>query len=255
MKIFKKVKPAYYWVAALLFCSAILFSSIASRKSGIIENVKVYIKPLEEGEYMVLEKDILNTIESKYGSSVDGLPIREIDVEKVEEISEKNPFVKDAEVFIDARNRLCINIRQNNPILKIQDKNGNIFYLDSDLKYFPESRHSSPRLLIATGNIPFYDSTIVAAHKHQINQLIDVTKAIAANQFAQSNTEQLYVDGNNDIILVPKIGSQKFIIGDSERIGEKLEFIRIYYRNIASKEGWTKHQYVNLKFDGQIVCN
>lgn len=255
IKLFKKIKPAYYWVSGIFICTAILFSSISSRKSGIIQNVKVVIKPLSEGEFLVTEKDILNTIESKYGSSVDGLGIREIDVQKIEIIAEKNPFVKDAEVYIDARNRLCINIQQNNPILRIFDKFGNTFYIDKDLKYFPSSRHGSPRLLIANGNIEPFDSATVASGKHIINKLVTITKEIQDNQFALSNTEQLYVDQDHDIILVPKIGSQKFILGDESRIEEKLEYVRIYYKNIASTEGWKKHSYVNLKFDGQIVCN
>ena len=43
IKLFKKIKPAYYWVSGIFICTAILFSSISSRKSGIIQNVKVVI--------------------------------------------------------------------------------------------------------------------------------------------------------------------------------------------------------------------
>ena len=254
-KFLKKAKPRYYWLTGILLCMVILFTSIASRKSGIVESVKIHIKPLGEGELMVLEKDIMNTVETKYGSAIAGLAIRELDIKKIESIANQNPFVKDAEAYIDARSNLCINLKQNNPILKIQDKYDHSYYLDEDLKYFPNSRHCSPRILIASGNIAPYDSLMVAQGKHQINQLISITKEISSNQFAQSNIEQLYVDDNNDVILVPKIGSQKFIIGNADRIEEKLEYIRIFYKNIAPKEGWTKYQYVNLKFDGQIVCN
>lgn len=255
MKLFKRISPKYYWISGILLCMVVLFSSVSSRKNGMVDGVKITVKPLKDDVLLVYEKDILNTVESKYGSTLDGLTIREIDIPKIETLAEKNAFVKDAEVYIDAHSKLCINIKQKAPLLRIQDENGIAYYVDNDLQYFPLSRHSSPRILVASGFIPSYDSTSISQGKHILNQLAEITRSIDDNQFAQSNTEQLYVDSEGEIILIPKIGSQKFILGNSERIDEKLNFIRIYYSNIAPKEGWNKYNFVNLKFEGQIVCN
>lgn len=255
LKPFKKIKSRYYWMSGIFVCMVILFTSISSRKSGIIQEVLVTVKPLHDGEKLVLENDVVNSIVSKYGSAIDGLAIREADVQKIEELAKENPFVNKAEVYIDARSRLCINVSQNNPVLRIFDKNGQSFYIDKDLKYFPVSRHASPRILIASGNIPPYDSLNVAQGKHVITELAKISEAVNKDQFSQSNTEQLYVEDDGDIVLAGKLGNQRFILGDAERIEEKLDYIKIYYENIASTEGWKRYRYVNLKFNGQIVCN
>lgn len=255
VKFLPKIKSRYYWLSGIFVCMVILFTSISSRKSGIIQDVRVKVSPLSTGEMLVQEKDIVNTIVSKYGSPIDGLAIRETDVQRIEDYARENPFVKKAEVYIDARSRLCVNIRQKDPVLRIYDRNGQSFYVDSELKNFPVSRHASPRLLIANGDIPAYDSTLIAQGKHVINDLVKIADAISKDQFSQSNTEQLFVESDGDILLASKLGNQKFILGDASRIDEKLAYIKIYYENIASTEGWKRYKYVNLKFNGQIVCN
>lgn len=250
-----KVRSRYYWMGGILLCTVILFTSISSRKSGIIQDVRISIKPLQGGELLVQDKDIINTITSNYGSTLDGLAIREIDVQKIEDFAKMNPFVKKAEVFIDARSRLCVNITQNNPLLRIFDKYGHSYYIDEDLKTFPVSRHDSPRMLIASGYLPAQNQVLSNADSMLIHDVVKIADEISKDEFAQRNSEQIYVEEDGNIVLATKLGNQKFIIGDASRIEEKLNYIQIYYKNIASTAGWRKYKFVNLKFDGQIVCN
>lgn len=251
----KRPPKKFIWLAAILISATVLFSSIASKNSGMVDSLKINIKGDDEEHSLVNEKDIKQTIERKYGSGLEGMAIRELDVKAIETLVEENPFVGNADVYIDARSKLCITIDQRNPILRIQDKFGSTYYVDEQLKKFPVSRHYTPRTLIATGNIAPYDSAVIASGKHQLPQLAIVAKGIEKDPLILSLTEQLYVDGEDNIILVPKIGNQKYILGNADKLEDKLDKLKIYIKMIVPKEGWTRHSYVNLKFEGQIVCN
>lgn len=252
---FKRPPVKFIWIAGILLCAAVLFSSIASKNSGMVDTLKITINQMEDDHTMVTEKDIKQTIDRKFGSGLEGMPIRELDVKEIERIVEQNPFVLKADVYIDARSRLCIYVEQRAPLMRIQDKLGSAYYIDENLNKFPISRHFTPRTLFGSGNIEPYDSSAIASGKHILPQLAQVAKAIEKDQLIFSLVEQLYVDGENDIILVPKIGNQKYILGNANKLDDKLANMKIYLKMIAPREGWTRHSYVNLKYDGQIVCN
>lgn len=251
----KRPPTKFIWLAGILISATILFSSIASKNSGMVDTLKINIQGDDEEHSLVNEKDIKQTIERKYGSGLDGMAIRELDVKAIETLVEENPFVENADVYIDARSKLCITVDQRKPILRIQDKFNSTYYIDKGLFKFPVSRHYTPRTLICTGNIMPFDSASIASGKHILPQLAEVAKAIEKDPLIYSLTEQIYVDSEDNIILVPKIGNQKYILGNADKVEDKLDKLKIYLKMIVPKEGWTRHSYINLKFDGQIVCN
>ncbi len=251
----KRPPVKFIWIAGILLCAAILFSSIASKNSGMVDTLKITVNQLDDDHTLVTDKDIKQTVERKYGSGLEGMPIRELDVKEIEKLVEQNPFVLKADVYIDARSKLCIHVEQRIPLMRIQDKFGSSYYIDDKLNKFPVSRHYTPRTLIGSGNIAPFDSSAIASGKHILPQLANIAKAIQKDQLILSMVEQLYVDAEDNIILVPKIGNQKYILGNSDKLDDKLAKMKIYLKMIAPREGWTRHSYVNLKYDGQIVCN
>ena len=65
---------------------------------------------------------------------------------------------------------------------------------------------------------------------------------------------QIHVDKNEDIILVPRDGKERFVIGKPTDIVEKFEKMKKYYTAIIPKAGSEQYKVVDLRYKGQIIC-
>jgi cell division protein FtsQ len=63
---------------------------------------------------------------------------------------------------------------------------------------------------------------------------------------------QMHVDGNGDLILIPREGNESFVFGQPRDVEDKFSRMEDYYRYI--RPGEKKYTVVNLKYEGQIVC-
>jgi cell division protein FtsQ len=65
---------------------------------------------------------------------------------------------------------------------------------------------------------------------------------------------QIQVSENGDLILIPRIGNERFIYGPPDKSEEKFEKIKKYYSAIVPEMGYEKYSEVDLRFNGQIIC-
>ena len=65
---------------------------------------------------------------------------------------------------------------------------------------------------------------------------------------------QIRIDDKGDIILIPREGNERFIIGQPCKIEEKARKMEWYYTHIIPEKGSGHYKTVDLRFDGQIVC-
>jgi cell division protein FtsQ len=111
---------------ALLIMAAI---SIRNKNSSVII---IDIDTLGEDRSMLVEKDIKNILERTYGFDLVGVPINNIDVLSVENLLKNVPHIKDANIFIDALNKVHVEVVPRKAILRIIDENGSNYFLDED---------------------------------------------------------------------------------------------------------------------------
>ena len=96
-----------------------LVSATESESSGKVEKVLVDIKPLEGEVWLVGNEDVAKLLYKNYKSKLKNQSIVNLDLIQIEKVIEKSEFVKDAQVYIDARNNLKIRIEQKTPILRV----------------------------------------------------------------------------------------------------------------------------------------
>lgn len=59
-----------------------------------------------------------------------GQPMKQIDVRKIEEVLQKNPFVKNAEVYKSQGSHVKILLTQRVPVVRVKADNGDDYYID-----------------------------------------------------------------------------------------------------------------------------
>ena len=153
-KISKQSIQRIVWIAALLLIIAIVVSAVEYKEGLSVNEVHIEIAPLPDGNSLINQGDILITIERTFGFTLPGMPLGVVDVERIERVLKDEPFILDAEVFVDALQNVNISVSQREPILRIIDNNGLNYYLDKDGVRLPLSPHYTARVLTATGNIP-----------------------------------------------------------------------------------------------------
>ena len=87
-----------------------------------------------------------------------------------------------------------------------------------------------------------------------IKKVYTLSTYVQENEFMEALTEQIFVDDNSDLVIIPKIKNQRIVIGDTTLIPEKFEKLILFYQEGLNHIGWEKYHTINLKYKNQIVC-
>jgi cell division protein FtsQ len=139
--------------------------------------------------------------------------------------------------------------------------------MDDEGMLMPLSEKYTAKVLIANGKIVesyaknykrtmnniATDSAIKA--RTMFDELFAMATFIDADDFWRAQIQQIYINNNMDMEIVPIVGDQKIIFGDTTDMEEKFKKLLIFYRQGLNTTGWwNKYSAINLKFKNQIVC-
>ena len=241
------------WLLFLLIVVLGLFMAVQHKKE--IEETIITVTPLEGGDKLISEEDIESAILRTFDSNLTRYRLDEIDVTRVETLLEDDPFVKNAEVYVDQHNKLRIKVEQREPVLRVLDNNGNNYYLDENGVKMPPSKNFAARALVATGNISPYQTDFITRKKSStLKDLFKLAQALKSDEFLNGFIQQIHVTKGGEFIMAPLIGDQQIILGSVRKLDDKFRRLKIFYREGMPGTGWRKYRSINLKFNDQIVC-
>lgn len=241
-----------FWCVIVLGVTVVIMSAVDKKKDARTQSVNIQIESLEFGKYLINEEDIKEVIMDGFGSDLLGEQIKTIDVERLEVELEAEPFVLDAETYIDASQTININIKQRLPILRVLDSNGLDYYLDVHGVKMPPSKHYTARVLVATGALPPFTDDYLKREDHLINHLFDLTNFILDDPLLEPLVEQIHVK-NKEFILVPKVGDHKILLGNMKNLEDKIKRLKIFYEEGMPRTGWQRYKELDLRYKGQVI--
>ena len=221
---------------------------------------------VDQNHEFIDQHDIQDLINTK--GKVVGKALGSINTALLEKIILTNPFVDRAEVYSSIDGTLHADVLQRDPIVRIINMHDEQFYIDKQGKFMPVSSHYTPPVIVANGFIfntytemKIQDQVAIAdtstdslAVPHMINQVYTLAKYIEADSFWTANTEQIYVNGSQELELIPRIGNHRIVIGDTTNLADKFKRLMVFYQEGLSKTGWNNYSVINLKFRDQVVC-
>jgi len=241
------------WIALVGIIVWSISAAAKQKSDSKTKAIIVDIASLPKGDNLITISDVLMILDKSFGPSLEGVPQSSIDIERVERVLEKDPFVLEADAFLDAENNIQISIAQRIPVLRILDKLGVHYYLDKMGKRLPLSKNYTARVLIATGNIPPFIPDFSEREQHLLKATFELAQKILANEFLWAMVEQIYVNNKNEFILIPKLGKQKIYLGNIDNINDKLENLNLFYQKGIANTGWEKYEAIDLRYKGQVV--
>lgn len=231
-----------------------LYSATDATMKGKVEKVIVEIKPLDGDVFLVTKPILANILKNKYNNKFKGSEIDKLNLTEIEQLIEKNKYVKDAQVYIDARNSMHIKVIQRNPVLRVLSANEPSFFLDEDGTKIPYQKEAVMRLPVLTGNLPIYKSDLIKKSGSIYESVFELIQALQKDNFMKAFTEQVFFSEQNELCIMPKIGDQVIILGDGENINKKFKKLEIFYKKAMPKEGWNSYKSINLKYKNQVVA-
>ncbi|RMF26446.1 MAG: hypothetical protein D6765_08870 [Bacteroidetes bacterium] len=241
------------WVTLVFTFLFLLVSALERKEESTVAGVEIEIEPLPGGYRLLTPGDVHQLLQRSFGFDLERQPLSRVDLRRVERVLEYDPFVRDAEVHLDALNYLHLDIVQRRPVVRILDEMGLNYYLDEEGQKMPLSPHFTARVLVATGQIPPYTPEFLQKEKHLLKDLFRLVEFIRQDEFLSALIEQVDVR-RGECTLIPKVGDQKILLGRPENLEDKFRRLKIFYEQGIPYEGWQKYKTINLKYRGQVVC-
>lgn len=209
---------------------------------------------IEGKETFIDQQDISTMVNNQFGSIV-GKQLQDIKFEEIERAIEKLPYVFNAEIHTDMDGTVSVNVQQREVVLRVINRDGREFYVDTKGHKIPVTLKYVPHVLVANGRIrESYTKPLELVETQTVKDLVRIVDHVRGSDLWENQIVQIYVNDDNDIELIPRVGKEVLIIGSADSLDYKLKRLEMYYKNILPKVGTEAYAKVNVKYGGQIIC-
>lgn len=247
----RKIIQTLVTIVLLGLCVFVMLSASKVQEEKKIKGIRINIYN-EEACQFVTKEEIKKALFDSRHIEPKKISLKEIDLKKMESILQTNPWIKNAQVFVDNRMLLNIVVTQRMPQLRVFDRVGNSYYIDSSKTILPlVDNYNHYELLFI--NVPEIKNDSIGTVLK--SKLISIAKCIKAHKFWHAQTSQIIFNSIDDIQLIPILGNQKILLGDASNLDIKLENLLAFYQKIENKIGWDKYEVLDARFENQIVAS
>ena len=254
--MFKRIKwklvlYAFSWLVALSGL-LVLMSFIEGKKS---EQVCKELKIIIPGTYNFIERAEIDRILLKSQGQIRGRLLSSINIHEVEDVLKANPFIQDAKVFADMDGVINIQVKQREPLLRVFNLTNQDFYIDRQGLKIPTSAAFTARVLVSNGFILENFGNKVDTLKTKLaRDLYKTALFIEKDTLWNHQIEQLYVNEQKEIEMIPRVGDHRIILGSADSLERKFRNLLIFYKKAMPKVGWDTYKTISIKYANQIVC-
>ncbi len=247
----KAIFTGFAWALSLSGL-VLLMSFIETEKSNQkCVGVKVFIP----GYQNFVTRQEVDRLLLNAGGQLQGKDLNAINTQNLEDALKANPFIETAKVYADMNGTVWVRIKQREPILRIFNAKNQDFYIDQNGLKIPVSPNFTAQVLVATGNITEdLESRVNGLRTPLAKDLFKLALFISKDTLWSDQIEQIYVNSNSEIQLVPRVGDHQIILGNADSLESKFKNLLIFYKEAMPKIGWNTYKTLNLKYANQVIC-
>lgn len=247
----RKVIYLFTWGVSLIGFFVLMGFIGAKKSSMTCKELKIVVPG---SQAFVSQDDVFKMIDENEGPLI-GRSMKELPIHEIENKLKENPFIQKVRVFVEMDGTAQVKIEQREAVIRVINNMDNDFYVDRAGVKFPISKLYAPHIIVANGNIgEQFVGVKDTMQTMLLKDLYKVARFLQADSLWNSQVEQLYVNEERDIEIVPRVGNQRIILGNADSLEGKFDKLLIFYKEIVPKAGWGNYKTVNLKFANQLVC-
>ncbi len=245
--------------AGICLLALVLFAVYGMKKSDrrLMTCTGIRVEFADSGKFVSAE-DIEEYLNKEYGAYI-GERLDSVDLGKVESILNSKSAILKTEAFTTPDGMLNVKVYQREPAIRFQK--GEVgFYADSRGFLFPLQKGQAPTVRVVEGNIPlsytagFKGEPEKDSEKRWLGEMLRLVEYQNSSKTWRGFFRRFLVNQEEELVLIPADGKEKFIFGDPEGFKSKFDRVGKYYRAIVPKKGTDYYSTVNVKYKGQIVC-
>lgn len=250
--ILKKVLIIQASMTVMVLFIVTLMSAVRQQKTLVCSSIQVKID-YESGMSFLTTDEIVSKLNQLADGEIIGKPLPALDLRAIEKGLLKDPYVAKAKIYIDHARILHADIVQKQPILRVMNTDGVGFYLSDKGDLIPLCATFTAHVPMAIGNVethenPERDSIV-------LSQLFSLACYMKNDSLTAAMIDHAYVLPNGELELYPKFSYHTIMFGKAdETMKEKFDKLKVFYKEGLAKVGWEKYQLINLKYNGQVVC-
>lgn len=262
---YRKIIVAVLWIIAISGLTSSLAFVSKSEKNIVANNLNIIIHNNDENPF-ISENDVKNFLNER-NEQILTQRYRNLNIPEIEKALNSHKAIENAEVSADINGEIKMVILQRTPVLRVINKDGESYYIDSQSKLMPLNENYSARVLVVSGELfePYasrYQYSVEQMKKNKafrelslLDDVLEVATEINADTLLSAMIHQVYVNANQEMELFPAIGGHKIVFGNAKDIKEKFNKLKLFYKEGLSKsDSWTKYTTINLKYKNLVVC-
>ena len=256
----KKIFNISAWLLAFIYLVLVLGFVENKYEDVVCKGIEVWVHDSLENQFVDGE-DIRKLIMQDHPGLV-GAALSKLNTGQIEGLLLGEKAVKNAQVYKTVDGLLVVEITQRIPVIRVQDRDHQDFYLDSKGFVIPPVGSYAPHMLMANGYIDgrYRKMQNVLSEEDQdpkagtMKGLLDLASFIDRDPFWKSQIVQIYLNNKEEFELIPRVGSHIILFGTSEQIEDKFSKLWALYNEGFSQKGWNQYEIINLKYDKQVIC-
>ncbi|HLO91954.1 MAG TPA: hypothetical protein VK172_12390 [Lentimicrobium sp.] len=249
-------------ITALLATGVVFLFVFANQKQHDVICPSFEINIVYNNAPQLIDKTTVRNLITEHGIKIKGKSVASIPATRIQKLINRNPYVKKATVSVAVNGVVKATILQRNPLVRVIDMNNNQCLIDHDGAVMPINPYFPVRLVVANGNIE--STRLLSALSGQklsrklpedLNNIYIIAGKLEKDTLTSALIEQIYINDKKEIELIPKIGDQSIIVGDTLLLNDKLRNLKIFYSEGMKNLAWNNYKEINLKYKNQVVCS
>ena len=229
----------------------LLIAAIGEKKRGECSDYTITVKSTQKNGFFD-DKDIYRMLSSATGGKLKGQAVSAINIRKLEDLLEKNVWVRDAQLYFDNKDVLHVSVTEREPLARLFTVAGNSFYIDSNGKRMPLSEKMSARVPVFTG---FPDKKgLSQTDSLLLTNVKQVAQYLTSHPFWLSQAAEVDITPERNFEIVPLVGNHLLKIGDAQELDQKFYRLFVFYKTVLSKSGFDRYKIIDAQYNGQIVA-
>ncbi|HSN59386.1 MAG TPA: hypothetical protein VLR49_00515 [Ferruginibacter sp.] len=248
----RKILFTILWFAIGVSGIVLLVAAVRIKNVRTCKGIEIEISGVSNN-FFIDKTDVLNIIKNYAGANPQGRGINEFNLAAIENNLEKDVWIKNAELFFDNNDILRVSIDEREPVARVFSLTGKSFYIDSSITVLPLSDKFSARLPVFTG-FAHNPDFLSKADSNLLKDIKLLSHALQTDSFLMAMIEQVDITQQRNFEMIPKIGNQLIVFGTAEDVAEKFNKLRLFYKAVITKTGWSKYSVINLQYKNQVVA-
>jgi cell division protein FtsQ len=240
--MWRKILNISSWVLLVAYLGVSLWFTEQRMKQLTFRHVTVTIADSLQSHF-ITPAEVTETLAQK-GIRTTGNRLSDLNRDEVKNTVKTISGVKNALVYSTPDGTLFIEVSQRTPVMRYVAPFTS-FYIDTEGKEMSLSSHYAARVLVITG---------AGDKKFLKDSLFQVVNAIRNEAFLDALIEEITVNPDHTLEILPRVGDQRIMFGDASNYGWKLTKLKVFYEQGLPNVGWDRYSKIDLRFSNQVVA-